>query len=42
MFFVVYVETSELVRKNRMKNRGDDDKTILKRIENDAVVFKKR
>lgn len=39
--FVVYVETSELVRKNRMKNRGDDDKTILKRIENDAVVFKK-
>lgn len=37
--FVVYVETSEIVRKNRMIKRGDDPKLIIKRLTNDAYVF---
>lgn len=37
--FVVYVETSKLVRKQRMTLRGDDPKIIEKRLTNDAHVF---
>ena len=37
--FIVYVETSEEVRKKRMKLRGDDPIIIEKRLINDAHIF---
>ena len=39
--FVVYVETSEIMRKNRMLLRGDTISLIEKRLTNDAHVFQK-
>lgn len=36
---VIYIYAPEGVRKRRMKNRGDDDKSIEKRIKNDRIEF---
>ena len=40
--FIVFVETSEKIRKSRMENRGDDIDSIKQRLKVDRKVFKKR
>ena len=38
--FIVYVHSSEPLRKKRMIERKDDEQIILKRLKNDALIFK--
>ncbi|MDY0074476.1 MAG: AAA family ATPase [Acholeplasmataceae bacterium] len=41
LVYIVYVETSEEIRKRRMMERKDDMELIRKRLENDRIVFRK-